>query len=207
MKTFLKISLLIVAYGINLNLATAQDLTKKYKKEVIETLSGLMNDYYVFPEVAQQTEEHLKKQFKQGYFKTFKDNETFATALTESVQSVNHDKHMRIWVNPPYEAQVNTPERSIEEQLDRIERQRFYNAGFNTVQVLEGNVGYIDIRGFAGLESGKEMADAYMKLIANSDAVIIDLGKNGGGSPKMVQYLCSYFFDTPVHLNSLYFRE
>jgi C-terminal processing protease CtpA/Prc len=46
-----------------------------------------------------------------------------------------------------------------------------------------------------------------MALLANTDALIIDLRANGGGSPEMVQYLCSYFFEgEPVHLNDLYFR-
>ncbi|MEM6805684.1 MAG: S41 family peptidase, partial [Bacteroidota bacterium] len=34
-----------------------------------------------------------------------------------------------------------------------------------------------------------------------------DLSKNGGGDPAMVQYLCSYFFDQKLHLNSLNYRE
>jgi hypothetical protein len=51
------------------------------------------------------------------------------------------------------------------------------------------------------------VADAYMKLLSLSDAVIIDLTHNGGGDPSMVQYLCSYFFDKKLHLNSLYYRE
>ncbi len=33
--------------------------TKKYKEQAIHRLSQLMNDFYVFPEVAKQTEEHL----------------------------------------------------------------------------------------------------------------------------------------------------
>jgi len=65
----------------------------------------------------------------------------------------------------------------------------------------------LDLRGFAGLETGKEVADAYMKLMSRTDAIIIDISKNGGGSPRMVQYLCSYFFDQKLHLNSLYWRE
>ena len=73
--------------------------------------------------------------------------------------------------------------------------------------IIEGNVGYLDLRGFAGIENGKVVADTYMKLMARTDAVIVDLSKNGGGSPIMVQYLCSYFFDQKIHLNSLYWRE
>ncbi len=51
------------------------------------------------------------------------------------------------------------------------------------------------------------MADRSMAIISGSDAIIIDLRKNGGGSPAMVQYLCSYFFGERVHLNSLYWRQ
>ncbi|MFT4535262.1 MAG: hypothetical protein ACJA1A_000534 [Saprospiraceae bacterium] len=188
---------------------SAQDesLTKEYKEQAIQKLSELMNDFYIFPEVAKTTEQHLISQLKSGHFKQFNDTESFATALTESVQHINKDKHMRIWKNRPYEAPEQTPERMIEEQLDRKDRNRKYNAGFTTVKIMEGNVGYLDLRSFAGLGMGRHFADAYMKLIAQTDAVIIDMSKNGGGDPAMVQYLCSFFFKGNVHLNSLYFRE
>lgn len=182
-------------------------LTKAEKEQAIQTLSQLMNDFYVFPEVAKATEEHLLQQWEDGHFAAFNDHESFADALTESVQSINKDKHMRIRARRTFVAAPNTPEERIEEQLDRIERSRNANFGFNTVEVLEGNVGYLDLRGFAGLERAKPLADATMALLARTDAVIVDLTKNGGGSPRMVQYLCSFFFDKKVHLNSLYWRQ
>jgi C-terminal processing protease CtpA/Prc len=46
-----------------------------------------------------------------------------------------------------------------------------------------------------------------MAFLAGSDAVIIDLRNNGGGSPSMIQLISSYFFDEPVHLNSFYIRD
>jgi len=202
--------LLLIGLFFTLNASIAQDhqsFTKKYKTEAIHKLSELMNDFYVFPKVAKLTEEHLMTQLKEGHFDQFQDDETFAAALTASVQTINKDKHMRIMVNRPYVAPENSPERMIEERVDQINRSRNANSGFSTVRILEGNVGYLDLRGFAGLESGKAIADAYMKLMSRADAVIIDLSKNGGGSPDMVQYLCSYFFDQKVHLNSLYFRQ
>lgn len=182
-------------------------LSIEYKKEVINTLSDLMNDKYVFPDIAKKTEEHIKEQFKKGHFDQFTSNESFATALTQSVQSINNDKHMKIMSQPPYEAPAMTPERLIEEKIFNLKRKKEYNAGFHNVKVLEGNIGYLDLRGFTYFKEGKVIADAYMKLIRNTDAVIIDLSKNGGGDPEMVQYLCSYFFKGDIHLNSLYFRE
>lgn len=209
MKFTLQTPFLIAVLFFTFVSSIAQEnvLTEKYKEEAIQKLSQLMNDRYVFPKVAKSTEKHLMTQFKEGHFDQFETDETFAVALTASVQSVNKDKHMRIWKNRPYKAPDNSPERMIEERLDQIDRSRRSNSGFQEVKILEGNVGYLDLRGFAGLESGKENADAAMELMSRTDAVIIDLSKNGGGSPRMVQYLCSYFFDQKLHLNSLYWRE
>ncbi len=209
MKTAIRFSILMVLLFFQFTTSYAQEksFNRAYKEDAIQVLMQLMNDYYVFPEVAKLTEKYLTKQWEKGHFDQFEDDETFAVALTESVQAINKDKHMRIRVNRPYEAPENTPERMIEERLDRINRSRRANFGFTTVKIMEGNIGYLDLRGFAGLENAKPVADAYMKLMSRTDAIIIDLRKNGGGSPSMVQYLCSYFFDEKLHLNSLYWRE
>lgn len=209
MKIFYPFYSFFLALFLSFNVSQAQEpaLTAEYKAEAIASLCQLMNTYYVFPEVAKDTETHLKEQLAAGHFDAYTTDETFAAALTESVQSVNKDKHMRIRKNRPYVAPDNSPERAIEEQLDRMNRSRWYNAGFVEVKVIEGNVGYLDLRGFAGLESAQAHADAAMKLMSRADAIIIDLTQNGGGSPRMVQYLCSYFFDDHRHLNSLYWRE
>jgi len=46
-----------------------------------------------------------------------------------------------------------------------------------------------------------------MNFLANTDALIIDLRRNGGGEPAMVALISSYLFGPePVHLNDLYFR-
>lgn len=182
-------------------------LSEVYKKETIKKLSELIKDFYIYPEVAKTTSEHLSKLFDVGHFDTCNDNENFATVLTEVVQSVNKDKHMRIMSNKPFVAQTNTVEAKAAHRMGQINNYRNYNHGFKELKLLEGNVAYLDIRMFAPMERAKEIADAYMKLMSMSDAVIIDLRQNTGGNPAMVQYLCSYFFDKKLHLNSLFYRE
>lgn len=203
-RTFIAILLACVSISA---IAQENTLDQSFKESTIERLCQLMNDYYVFPEVAKETENHLKKQLSNGEFNNINDVEAFAEALTKSVQSINHDKHMRIRPARKRVAPDNSPEGLTEDIIHNIQRRRRQAAGFHEVSRLEGNVGYIDLRGFAGTQIGIPMADSYMKLISDTDALIIDLRKNGGGSPSMVQYLCSYFFDDHRHLNSLYWRE
>jgi len=199
--------IVIFLFQFSFLLGQEQSLNADYKEKVIDKLSQLMNDFYIYPEVAKETEIHLKAQLKNGHFDEYKDNDTFAEALTNAVQFINKDKHMRIRSQRPYVAPENTIERKTEERMGQINRFRSFNHGLTEVKILEGNVGYLDLRGFAGMERAKEVADAYMKLLSNTDAVIVDLSNNGGGSPHMVQYLCSYFFDEKLHLNSLIYRQ
>src|SRR5262249_8248230 len=63
------------------------------------------------------------------------------------------------------------------------------------------------LRGFSPAQFGGATAIAAMNFLANSDAVIIDLRKNGGGDPSMIQLISSYFFKEPKHLNNLYWRK
>jgi C-terminal processing protease CtpA/Prc len=82
------------------------------------------------------------------------------------------------------------------------------NASYRKVERLGGNIGYLALDGFASPEAAEKPAAAAMNFLANTEALIIDLRRNGGGSPHGVALLCSYFFDDkPVHLNSLYWRK
>ena len=202
------ITLLFSCLLLTLSFSTqAQTIDKAYRGQTIQQLNQLLEANYVFEEVAKKTTAHLNKQLKAGYFEEYQDIKSFAEALTKEVQAINKDKHMRIRPSPPYEAPDNTPERLVEEHLHRLGQTRSNAAGFKAVKKLDGNIGYIDLRGFADVQSGAPMADRSMAIISGSDAIIIDLRKNGGGSPAMVQYLCSYFFGERVHLNSLYWRQ
>jgi hypothetical protein len=46
-----------------------------------------------------------------------------------------------------------------------------------------------------------------MRFVANTDAMIFDMRRNGGGNPEMVRFICSYLFKEPTHLNTLCWRE
>lgn len=209
MKLYSILTIVLLSLSITIS-ADAQEkpvIDKAYKSAVVEKLSGLIIKYYVYEDVAQKTVDHLKQQSEAGKFDAQKDLKSFSKALTETVQAINKDKHMRVHLRRQSKAPDNSPEKKIEDMIYRFNSRRESNAGFREVRMIKGNIGYLDLRGFAGVDWGAKVADRYMYLLASTDAIIIDLRKNGGGDPSMVQYLCSYFFDQKVHLNSLYWRD
>ncbi len=188
----------------------AQDdtLSLAFKESTIGELSARMNDFYVEPDLALKVSEHLKQRLEADHFEDVLDTAGFAKSLTKEVQSISKDQHLLIRpVTQTQGARSSSTEDFLARHRGQIARDRENAGGLKEVRILDGNVGYLDIRSFAQLHVGRDYSDSYMKLVSGSDAIIIDLRENGGGYPEMVQYLCSYFFDERVHLNSLYWRE
>ncbi|WP_148302481.1 S41 family peptidase [Caldalkalibacillus mannanilyticus] len=65
----------------------------------------------------------------------------------------------------------------------------------------------MDIRQFYSVDIGAETVIAAMNMIANTDVLLIDLRKNGGGRVEMVTFLSSYLFEESTHINSVYSRS
>ena len=82
---------------------------------------------------------------------------------------------------------------------------RLDNFGIHRVERLAGNVGYLDIRRVPVPANAGPAISAAMELVAGTHALVIDLRRNGGGSPEGVVLWCSYLFpDGPVHLNDIF---
>ena len=86
---------------------------------------------------------------------------------------------------------------------------RFNNHGCGEVKRLPGNVGYWRIEEFYDLIDGSGPTFvAAMKMLSNTDAILVDVRNNTGGDPATVALACSFFFDVePVHLNTLESRK
>jgi C-terminal processing protease CtpA/Prc len=123
------------------------------------------------------------------------------------MHSVCRDLHLAVRPLPPRDAEAAEAPSEEEQRRRRLEAARYDNFGFQKIEKLPGNIGYLDLRGFYDASVGGETAVAAMNFLANSDALIIDLRQNGGGSPSMIQLISSYLFEEPVHLNSFYIRK
>lgn len=176
---------------------------------VIDTLLKELNDSYVFPEVAKRMETDVRNRMKNKEYENITSAQEFAKKLTEDLQSVSKDKHLSVRYSDrmiPVRKQRTEP--TAEEQEEYKQMLRMNNYSFVKVEILPGNVGYIDLRGFSDERFGEETVAAAMNFVGNTDALIFDLRQNGGGNPKMVALISSYLFgDKPIHLNTFYHRK
>src|SRR5262249_946384 len=184
-------------------------LTAEQRAEVLNGVLKKLNDHYIFPDKAHEMEKPIRPaRQKKKENKSITRASPLAETLTKHLQEVSHDKHLRVmYRREPLPKPRETPP-SPEERQQMRARMGKNNFGFEKVERLEGNIGYLDLRGFMEAEAAGETAAAAMGFLANTDALIIDVRKNGGGSPGMVALLCSYLFDgPPKHLNSLHWRR
>lgn len=176
---------------------------------VIDVLLKELNDSYVFAETAKKMETDIRNRISSKEYDNVTSARDFAAKLTADLQSVSKDKHLRVRYSfDKYPERTDRREPTAEE----IEQNRWFNKrinyGFERVERMNGNIGYIDLRGFNDHQAGAETVAAAMSFLQNTEALIFDLRQNGGGSPAMIQLISSYLFgDKPVHLNDLYWRK
>lgn len=207
--------ILIFSFIINLSLQS-QNVNKptpvnaKTKMQTVKKIAKMMKENYVFPETAKKMGDFLSSQLTSGVYDSIDDAMKFADKLTEDLQLISKDKHIRVRFNPELAKILMDEENSgsnPEEEKRQLEMMKDENFGFKKVERLSGNIGYVDFRHFAPADLAKETIASVMEFLSNTDAIIFDVRLNGGGSPDGVRLICSYLFgDQPVHLNDLYFR-
>ena len=187
------------------------NISATQKQKVVERIAQLMKDKYIFPELGVKMANYIQKQYKKKAYAAAQSPDDFRYLLIRDLQAVSKDKHINMSYNPARAKRLSKgplPKPSPERMRAIIAREQGRNYGFVKVEQLMGNIGYLDLRGFYDHQRGAETAANAFGFLANTHGIIIDLRRNGGGSPRMVQLLCSYFFDEkPVHLSNFYWRE
>ncbi len=167
---------------------------------VVTELADLMNRNYVYPEHGEAMHTLLMNKLNNGEYDQYETQEELANVLDIDLKSVVLDKHIRVSFDPERAE-------SILNRDPNGGREPLANSGFDKVEILEHNIGYLDLRGFVDIRFAEEDAMSAMDKLIQADAIIFDLRQNGGGSPSMIRFISSYIFgDEPLHLNTFYWR-
>jgi hypothetical protein len=184
----------------NMDASSATPIDETLRKDTIKKIADALREGYVYPEVGERMAEVLAKYELEGRYNAVTDAADLAQRLTVDLFAVCKDRHFGI---RPSGSSARRPmcAPAADPAADTGDK-----CGFSKVEVLPGNVGYVKFDMFQDSERARDVAAASLASVANCDALVFDLRDNIGGSPRMIQFISSYLFDKPTHLNSFYDR-
>jgi hypothetical protein len=201
--------LVLLSFSVLIGQSAQTAIAPAEKKEVIDALCANLEREYIFPEITEKYVRMLRDNLRSGQYDKIVQPGEFAVTVTNDLMAVHRDEHLRVLFNPAW-VEEERNRRELDGQAIKLQerRSRTTNYGFIEIKILPGNIGYLRLDSFSYDTGAQDAAVGAMGFLANADAVIIDLRRNGGGSPEMVQFLCSYFLDNPrKHLNSFSYKD
>lgn len=173
------------------------------RQVLIQKIVDEINELYIDPEKVKNLGSALKRA---DVAKPMSDD-TFAKKITGILTDVTRDPHLRLMYSaePAYEGTAAMPTSSDIARREAYLREQNY--GIERVERLPGDIGYLKTTFFAPATSSASFIGAAMTLLANTDALIINLRENDGGASAAVPFLASYLFDERKHLADIYTRR
>ena len=173
--------------------ASAQSLSADDKRVVIEQSARLLEQRYVYPDKGKTLAAKLRKSSR--LWKDQSDPQAFARVVTDWLRANGSDGHLGISYSATPIAEADGGR-----NFDRAEMDRWYgphiNHGVERIERLPGNVMLLDLRVFPPAEIAGDVIAAAMSVVAQGDALIIDLRHNGGGGSTN-NLMTGYLLDTP----------
>ncbi|MGE5681628.1 MAG: S41 family peptidase [Bacillota bacterium] len=174
-------------------------LSESRQKEIIDTLCSKLEKFYPIPETGKNTSRYIYGNYQEGKYSIFTLPSEFVQQLNNDLEFSSKDGHLGIIFDSLTAAELKNEYKSNDSgksYADLIyESERWSNYGFKELKILDGNIGYLNLKTFFSLKYAGETAATAMNFFSNCNGLIIDLRGNGGGWDEMVTFLASYFIN------------
>lgn len=172
-------------------------LTPAQVDQVVDRLQADVQNY-IFSDIALALEREIKEHRAQ--YRNTRDPAKLADILTADMRAVGHDQHLAVVFGEELAVKKSaTPEELA--HAHAFDRAQGY--GVRSARRLPGNIGYIALAYFSpDAEVGTAIAAA-MQMVSGTEALIIDIQRNGGGSGEAMITLASYFFSDVTQLSGV----
>jgi C-terminal processing protease CtpA/Prc len=179
------------------------NVSAENQKAIIQNLSNQLKKYYFNSANAISISDTLAVISTKSKSEIKKDD--FENTINAALYKKSNDNHLKLYYNP--DKFKNFKEDSKTKRQYEYESAEKVNFGFTKIEILEGNIGYIEIISFSGFIAEKvaqKIASA-MNMVENTNALIIDLRKNGGGDGRVGDILETYFYpeENEVYYDSI----
>lgn len=158
-------------------------------KQVVDSMATLLRARYADADTGAMIAAHIQRRLADGAYARVTDWAQFVRLLTQDLQAVNEDTHLFVDVaaggggpgapgGPGGPGGPGRPDHGVAE-----------------VERLPGNVGYLRMVNFLGADAAAQALEGAFRILAPTDAIIIDLRNSRGGSPMVANFIISHFVD------------
>ena len=192
------------------------------KAALVKALSDSLVGGYIYEKTGRMMADSIGVELRGGAYDAYSSGEGLAQKLTETLRRISKDRHLGVRFGlpasgggpvlrrmAPNATPGGPPRRVVRITGDSVSASNppvptppSMEYGIAKAEILPGNIGYLDVRGFSGDPGALRVVDSVMAMFASVDALIIDVGRNSGGGPQVIQHLSAYLFDKPTHLVS-----
>ncbi|MGZ8469696.1 MAG: S41 family peptidase [Gemmatirosa sp.] len=173
----------------------AAALSAAARAQVVDSLGAMLARHYVDADTARLIAERLRTRLRAGAYDTATAPARFAEMVTTDLRAVNGDLHLSL---RHAGGSIGGPRMGGGDPMQAQARSQ--NFGMGRAEILPGNVGYLEITTFlhGGPGSEEALSDA-LRFLSRTDALIIDVRRNPGGSGALSHLVFSHFLgETPV---------
>jgi hypothetical protein len=181
-------------------------MTPEQVRSVVDDCARLVEDRYVFAGQGATTAAALRERARQGGYAGCTGPQDLAEQVSADLLATTGDLHLRLLFHEEGAVGEGDPEAQA---AFWAEQGRRTAGGIHRVERLDGNVGVVGVGPvLLDPEHAGRAIGAAMSLVADADALVIDVRGCHGGSPEGVVLLLSHVFGPePVRLSDLESRE
>ena len=182
--------------------AFATPLGRTDREAVLRNLAEVIATRYV--DAAKGAEMASAIRNSETRWKDHNEAERFATDMTAWLRDLSGDGHFQLTFSEEVITEEGEGDAFSEAEIDRYYGAHL-NHGIEKIERLEGNVMLLDIRAFPPSAMAGDVYAAAMTVVAQGDALIIDLRNNGGGMDT-INLLMGYLLPPESPLSGTYNR-
>lgn len=183
------LALLIWAAAQGVPGPSAVTLSAEAVRTAVGDIAAMVEREYMDAATGARLANALRRRLDEGQYAAATSPETLAAEVNRDLLSESQDKHLAVTVRSFVE-----PASDAGSRADAVRRT---NGGVQKVEILPGNVGYLNLTAFWRIEEARDAITDAMRLLRRADALILDMRQNGGGSPETVAFVAGFLFDDP----------
>ncbi|MBI5856591.1 MAG: S41 family peptidase [Sphingobacteriales bacterium] len=211
MKTVcVSVTLVLLSYN-GFSQDTQIPVSESEKSVIIKKTISLLKENYIFPQKVTEVRESLISKLNDGSYKSATNLEQFLNEVNTDLERTTEDKHVNISFGPARVKQIikekQNDNKTVPLTKEWLEKLNYENFRLRKVEWLDGNIGYFRFLNFTDLQVAKESIVGAMNFIRHSNAIILDLRDNGGGSSETLSFVLSYFLKSSLKVGEFHYRK